>query len=313
MSKKLPVILGLGAAACAAGAYYYVIDYFFKLGFNARFKPVAPDDGFADNTDYRDQVLAGKKWLLETEHEVIDITNPEGLKLRGHYFPAANAKRTVICFHGWRAKWYYDFAVPSRNLLDRNCNILLVEQRSQGNSEGDFMGFGVSEHLDVPVWVDYLIKNKPDGLPIYIYGRSMGASTVMMAAGKPLPDEVAGIIADCGFSDPVKMLSHFCENSAHLPAHPFVDSVIRMIRRRTGVDVSSFSALTALKCATKPILFIHGDADGFVPMEMTMEDYEACASPKKLLIVKGADHCMSDLVDHDAYYAAVEEFFREFS
>ena len=312
IKKILPVIIGLGSAAAAAGAYYAVINHFFKLGFNARFQPVEDDDGFARGTNYSDVVLEGKKWLFEAPSERVELISHDGTKLVGHYFAAENAKRTVIGFHGWRAKWFYDYGSLGKWLHDNGSNLLLIEQRGQGTSEGEFMGFGITEHLDVPMWVNWVLDNKKDGLPIFLFGRSMGASTVLMASGKELPEEVAGIIADCGFSAPYDMLKYFCTHNAHLPEHPFMDGVVKLIKSRTGVDVKSYSAYEAVQHATKPILFIHGDADGFVPEYMTHDDYNACASEKKLLIVHGADHCMSDLIDPLSYWNAVNDFFSEY-
>ena len=61
-----------------------------------------------------------------------------------------------------------------------------------------------------------------------------------------------------------------------------------------------------------PVLFIHGTDDRFVPIEMTYENYKACVSPKRLLVVPGAEHAMSYLIDKESYEKTVKEFWNDF-
>ena len=80
-----------------------------------------------------------------------------------------------------------------------------------------------------------------------------------------------------------------------------------------GRGLSEASTIDALRETMIPVLFIHGTDDHFVPVEMTYENYLACASPKRLFIVPGADHGMSHYVAPDQYEKEVLDFWREFN
>ena len=84
-----------------------------------------------------------------------------------------------------------------------------------------------------------------------------------------------------------------------------------LCRKRIELSSDAYTTLDAMKTCHVPILFVHGEADTFVPVEMTLQNYEACQSPKKLLLVPGANHGMSYFLDRDSYEASVKQFFRE--
>ena len=153
-------------------------------------------------------------------------------------------------------------------------------------------------------------ENLAGGLPVYLVGISMGATTVLMAAGLDLPSDVHGIIADCGFTSTDGIWRHVMEDNLHLPyGAPIYEY---LAKQRIGVDPKDFSTVESLKGNNIPVFFAHGTDDSFVPVSMTYENYKACTAPKRLFIVPGAEHGLSYRVDPDGYRKAVEEFFRDF-
>ena len=182
---------------------------------------------------------------------------------------------------------------------------------SQGGSGGKCMGFGLLERYDCAEWAQWAAA-QDFGLPIYLAGISMGATTVLMAAGLELPDRVHGIMADCGFTSPQDIWRHVAKKNLHIPYYLLRRPIDRMCRRKIGCGPGDDSTVTALQKNTKPVLLIHGTDDSFVPMEMTLQNYRACKAPCRLLIVSGAEHGVSYLVDREGYEAAVKEFWQEF-
>lgn len=85
-----------------------------------------------------------------------------------------------------------------------------------------------------------------------------------------------------------------------------------LYRRALNIEDTDYSTTDAMKACSVPVLFIHGTDDAFVPIEMTYENYKACAAPKRLLVVPGADHGMSYCVEKENYEAAVKEFWQAF-
>jgi fermentation-respiration switch protein FrsA (DUF1100 family) len=139
---------------------------------------------------------------------------------------------------------------------------------------------------------------------------SMGASTVLFAAGEDLPPSVRGITADCGFSSPAEILGHIIRKDFHLPPRlvlPLMDIWARILGGFSFYECDSRDTLARSKT---PILFIHGKADRFVPCSMTEEGHRACASDKELYLVEGAGHGRSFLLDPEGLKKALTDFFR---
>ena len=250
--------------------------------------------------------------LEETPHEVIHIQGRDGTTLVAHLFRVEGAKRVVLAMHGWRSCWARDFGAVADFLRDTGCTVLYAEQRGQGRSGGEYMGFGMVERFDCLEWVRWLNSAGFAVDPIYLAGISMGAATVLMAAGFPeLPENVAGIIADCGFTSARAEWQHVSENNLHMGYRRRRAHVDALCRRRIEMKSDDYSTLDAMEVCRIPILFIHGADDTFVPVSMTLENYAACQAPKRLLIVPGANHGMSYFYDKAGYEESIRQFFRE--
>ena len=257
-----------------------------------------------DVLDYKKRI-----WLHAQELKTVEIESWDGYTLTGHYLEHPEAERVILIFHGWRGAWDRDGDALAEGLYGKKCSILLVSQRAHEESEGQYIGFGVLERYDCMNWLQYLEKNVPN-LPVYLAGVSMGASTVLMAAGLKLPERVKGVIADCGFTSPYDMVKIFAKNFMGMKELSMVDEVNRLCRRKAGYDLKEYSTLEAMKCCRIPVFFVHGTGDGFVPYEMTVKNYKACSSDKWLYTVEGAGHAKSYLTDPDKYIEELVVFFR---
>ena len=245
-------------------------------------------------------------------HELVRMAAQDGTELVGHLFRAPRQKRVVLAMHGWRSGWARDFGAVADFLRDVDCTVLYAEQRGQGGSGGEYMGFGMIERFDCLEWIKWLNGSGFADSKIYLAGISMGASTVLMTAGFPeLPENVAGVIADCGFTSAKAEWKYISENNLRIPYDRRGRHVDALCRRRIHLDSDAYTTLDAMKTCRIPILFVHGEADTFVPPEMTLQNYEACRSPKELLLVPGANHGMSYFRDQAGYEGAVKNFFRQ--
>lgn len=242
--------------------------------------------------------------------DTVEITAQDGIKLVGHLRFCQNAKRIIIAMHGWRSSWARDFGLIADFFYNNDCHVLYVEQRGQNNSGGDYMGFGLTERYDCLEWTNWISTQEEYGeLPIYLCGVSMGASTVLMAAGFELPSNVHGIIADCGYTSPHAIWKHVVENNLRLYYDDMMSSIAdEMCRAKIQIGSKDYSCPDALAECKVPVLFIHGTDDDFVPVEMTYENYKACTSQKRLLIVPGAGHGMSYVIDRKLYEQTVKQF-----
>ncbi len=254
-----------------------------------------------------------KKWILEARalpHEDYYITSHDGLKLHAKYFEYAPGAVTEIMFHGYRGSAERDLSGGIQRCFALGRNVLLVDQRTNCESEGHIISFGINEHKDCLAWVDFAVKKFGPNVKIVLTGISMGASTVLMAAGKPLPKNVVGVLADCGFSSPKKIIQK-CSKDLHCPPdllYPFIKLGAKWFGH---FNLEEYTPLEAMKTCTIPVIFFHGETDDFVPCEMSREIYDVCTAPKRLVTVPNAGHGLVYLVDNSGYFQAVVEFFTE--
>ncbi len=246
------------------------------------------------------------------EHEVVETKSFDGLRLVGHWFPCEGAKRVIVAMHGWRSAWSQDFGIICDFWHKNGCSVLYAEQRGQGESGGDYMGFGLLERYDCYEWTKWVCENTESSLPVYLCGLSMGAATVLMTAGFDLPERVHGIMADCAFTSPHAIWKHVVQNNLHIPYGLYKAAASDLYKKKIQADSKGYSCPEALKNCKVPVLFIHGTDDRFVPVTHTYENYKACASEKRLLIVPGADHCLSYLKDPAVYEKTALEFWKDY-
>ena len=268
--------------------------------------------GSPQNEEIMKRTRAAAEKLLNTDMETVSILSHDGIALVGHWYPCDDAERIVIAMHGWRSSWCNDFGMVADFLRENRCSVLFVEQRGQNESGGDYIGFGVTERFDCLDWVEWVIDSKSDELPIYLCGVSMGATTVLMASGLELPENVHGIIADCGFTSPDEIWKHIASDNLHIAYRLRRLIAGNLFDRYNRIAGFNYSTEEALRENKTPVLFIHGSDDHFVPVNMTYRNYCACSAPKRLLIVPGADHGMSYLTDTESYQSAVCDFWRDF-
>lgn len=170
------------------------------------------------------------------------------------------------------------------------------------------MTYGVKESEDLRLWIAWLLGKCGSDSRIFLHGISMGAATVLMAAGKTLPKQVAGVVADCSYTSARDEFAYQLTTSFHLPA-ALVLALTNLISKKTAdFDIREASPIKAAGRSGVPHLFIHGDADTYVPFEMMDKLYEACTAPKEKVVVKGAVHARSYHTDPELYEKSLERF-----
>ena len=187
--------------------------------------------------------------LASLEFRDVAIESFDGTMLVGHWYPCENAKRVIIAMHGWRSVWYNNFGSVSEFWHKNGCSVLFAEQRGQGASGGDYMSFGILERYDCLEWARWAEKEAACGLPIYLAGVSMGASTVMMASCLDLPEGVKGIVADCGFTAPHDIWERVVEDKFHIPYELCRRRADKICRNKIKESAKAYSCKDALAAA----------------------------------------------------------------
>ncbi|WP_448901109.1 alpha/beta hydrolase [Eubacterium sp.] len=246
-----------------------------------------------------------KKWYGENGEDVYIMS--DSFRLHGKLFKNPGTKYALVC-HGYtsKAKHMAGFVNKFHTL---GYNVLAVDARAHGDSEGTKIGMGWPERFDVIEWINYIISLEPDA-QIILHGVSMGASTVLMASGEELPKNVKAIIADCGYTSE---WGEFRQEAdvLHIPWFPVLNASSAISKVRDGYDFKQASAVEQVKKSHTPTLFIHGSEDELVPYGMLNELYSAANCEKEILTIQGAGHALSSSVDPELYWNTVENFLEK--
>lgn len=261
-----------------------------------------------------DDTVTWFKEIKETDYiHKLSLTSQDGYKLvaveflQGFQSESQDSNKWVILLHGytgWKeemypfAYWYYQ----------QGYNVLTPDLRCQGESEGDYIGMGYTDSADMMGWIRYILENNPDS-EIILHGQSMGAATaLMMASREDLPENVKAVVSDCAYTDAYSMFGDKAKSWFHLPAFPLVDSCVLALKVRGGYDLRDASPIESVSNSKVPILFIHGEEDAMISVDMAYELYGAANCKKDLLIVKGAGHAQSQDKAPEAYYDKIQDF-----
>ena len=253
----------------------------------------------------------GLKYMKERPNEEVTITSRDGLKLHAYLFPAdEESNKFVIGVHGYRSYSRPECAPYVEFYHSLGYNMLMVDDRAHAPSEGEHIGFGVLDRLDVVDWANYLVSTYGEDTEILMHGVSMGGATVVSASGEPeLPAQVKGIVADCAFSHPYEVLEHQL-GQMHLPAGMMLPRIEKLCEKKIGIDLHSITAIGQVQKAQVPMLFVQGGKDEMVPPYMAEDLYNACSSEhKKLLQVPEAGHGESIAFAPEEYHQAIIDLF----
>lgn len=258
-------------------------------------------------TNRKEATEAAEEWSKSIEQENVEITAEDGIKLKGtEYIVNTENNKWVIILHGYRSSPKSVLTI-GEHFSKEGYNVLIPNMRGCGESEGKYIGMGWLDKTDLQGWIN-LIVNQNKNSEIILHGSSMGAATVLMASGDNLPSNVKAIIADSGYTSVWDIFASEAKKRFNIPKFPVLNMFQVVAQIRAGYNIKKASALDQVKKSKTPILFIHGDADDFVPEYMCEQLYEAANCKKEKLIINGAGHTDSKYKEPETYYNKVFEF-----
>ena len=291
----------------------FIGNYFYNLALN----PDTPKDivfGTPEEaSETSGQVLdTDIQWLLtESNYSDETINSFDNLKLHGYkVLNPNNSNKWVITVHGYTSEGI-NMSSYAKNYYDMGYNVLIPDLRSHGLSEGDYIGMGWDDRLDIISWINNILEDNADA-EIILHGVSMGAATVSMVSGEDLPSNVKAIVADCGYTSVWDEFAYQLDDLFSLPQFPILNVSSLVSKVRAGYFLGTASSLKQVEKSKTPILFIHGDKDDFVPYYMMEELYNATSSEKEMLTIKDAGHAKSSEVDPETYWTTVYNFTNKY-
>ncbi|RKQ34025.1 alpha/beta hydrolase [Oceanobacillus halophilus] len=255
-----------------------------------------------------------RDWVRSQAFDEWQLQSFDDLTLQGYFLEAEQpTNKTVVFAHGYLGRasdmglfgqYYYE------NL---GYNMFTADMRGHGNSEGEYIGFGWHDRLDLIDWVHRVIEELGEDTEIVLHGVSMGAATVLMASGEELPSNVKAIVADSPYSTVYDLFSYQLDRMFKLPEIPILPTTGLVTDIKTGYNFKEASALKQVQKAEVPILYFHGGSDTFVPTEMTQELVEHTNSETELMIVEKASHGESIVLEKKSYIEKLTSFLEKFT
>ena len=303
--KKITISIFIVLLTLFIGVSSLVGVLFYNLALNANY---SKDIIYAE---YNDKNLNdAQKWLEEkSNYSDKYIESYDKLQLHS-YVVSQNSNKWAIVVHGYGGSGKL-MSDKSKYFYDMGYNVLIPDLRGHGKSEGDYIGMGWKDRLDIISWINFIIKENPNA-EIVLHGTSMGAATVLMTSGENLPSNVKAIVADCAYTSAWDEFSYQLETYLKVPSYYILNVTNMVTKLKAGYSLKEASALECVKKATVPILFIHGDKDKFVPYSMMDKLYDATSSPKEKLTIDGGEHANSDLVSPFLYWLTLEDFLNQY-
>ncbi len=350
-SKKIlkGIIIALGAFLALSALYFFAVyNFLFKASFTRKILDEDSREKFfstkkADGSDefHEDWFLRNKEdseWILAQNPEVVHINSFDGLNLAAYNLAKENALGTIILMHGYHSEPFREYACLARYYHNLGYNVFLPYQRSHGNldgvhSEGDYITFGIKERYDLRDWILKANEIYGENKPLFLQGISMGCATTLMTLGFDLPSNVHGVIADCGFTSPYEIIWKVLSEDKKIPTAKLIIQIGNLYTNKfAGFDMNDYSTYEALaKNRSRenqiPILFIHGNKDEYVPLEMSQKNFGAClvsftsindgsvtpipnpqADKYSFYEVQDSPHAIENFIDREQYEKRVSDF-----
>lgn len=303
--KKITISIFIVLLTLFIGGSSLVGVLFYNLALNANY---SKDIIYAEYND--ENLNDAQKWLEEkSNYSDKYIESYDKLQLHS-YVVTQNSNKWAIVVHGYGGSGKL-MSDKSKYFYDMGYNVLIPDLRGHGKSEGDYIGMGWKDRLDIISWINFIINENPNA-EIVLHGTSMGAATVLMTSGENLPSNVKAIVADCAYTSAWDEFSYQLETYLKVPSSYILNVTNMVTKLKAGYSLKEASALESVKKATVPILFIHGDKDKFVPYSMMDKLYDATSSPKEKLTIDGGEHANSDLVSPFLYWLTLEDFLNQY-
>lgn len=292
MKKQIGAAVGVGLVS-----YYALSHYMFRR--MTRGKRKTPEMLLAQYS------VADQTFYHNVPFEEQEMISYDGFKLHGRIYRNVSSRNWIVFVHGYTTS--KSFMAPHLALFHRlGYNLLAIDLRSHGESEGVYASYGYHEKFDVLEWVEWL-RDREAIDTIGLHGVSMGAATILQV--EPAA-EVDFLIAECPFNDLTYLMDHHITRLNHLPFKVFAPGLDYFLWSRAGFRMHEVSPKQVVKEAKTPILFIHGSNDNFVPTWMSREMH-ALNSNSELAIINGAEHTDCLKTDPAAYEAAVTRFLQK--
>lgn len=306
---KAGAALGAGALGLGALVYEGALNTRVIPKFKEIFNKPDPELESLYNGEYYTSCC---KWFEENKGEDHKILDEKAESAHAYIIMSETpTNKWAVINHGYTSD-PTGTSPYAKHYHEKGYNVITPSLRGFGNDEKHYCSMGWQDKYICLAWVKYIAAVYPDA-DILIHGYSMGAATTMLTLGEDdLPANVKCAVSDCGYTNCYEQYADVLKTNASLPAFPIIDLANIFSVARGNFDIKKNSPVDAVKKSTTPTLFIHGDADTFVPFYMLQKVYDACSAPKEKLVVEGAMHAVSVLKNPELYWTTADRFIAKY-
>lgn len=217
--------------------------------------------------------------------------------------------KIMILVHG--ITWSKYSSIKYADIFIRNgFKVLIYDHRNHGLSGKAPTTMGYYEKNDLKKVIDWCYDTYGNEIKVATHGESMGSATVL--SHLEIDSRPEFVIADCGYSDLYKLLEYQLKKRYNLSSFPFVQIAAIFVKLRAGFNIKEVSPIKVVASTNKPILFIHGENDDYVPTSMGKEMFEAKISNKELYIAQNAKHAEALVKNRKEYKKVVNNFLNKY-
>ena len=307
--RQIALPIGIFLALCAIliiGVFFALFKPNFMRG-NGKSTPM--DAAHFLTKENEDLNKADTEWFFSQNPKEITTESFDGLKLVAYNLTAENAKGTWLLIHGHQSAPLREYAGLAKFLYELGYNVVLPYQRAHGKSEGRYITFGIKERYDVRDWILKINEIYGDSLPLYLEGISMGCATVLMTLSFDLPANLKSVVADCGYTSPYEIMWKVAKKDKNVPLPRLILGVGNIMAKiLADFEFDEYDTFKGLRYNKIPVMFVHGTDDAFVPIEMTIANYQYCTSEKSLYLVEGCPHAIAYIFDEENYHKKLIDF-----
>ena len=261
-----------------------------------------------DDEEYRRMFDIGLAWDAQygDKKRAVHIRS-DGLRLAGEYFDFGGSKAALIIAGRMESLLYsYYFAEPFRRA---GYNVLVIDNRAHGQSEGKITALGYKEYRDVLRWCEFL-HDTLHNEKVFLHGICIGASTALFAAvSDGCPDYLEGLSVEGMYVNFYESFrNHMLVDRPEKPRWPIMPLTMLWIRLISGADVVHDGPYWRIDRLRKPILFLHSREDQYSAPDKAAQLYEKCTAPKELVWFDRGQHSRIRINNTDDYDAAIVGF-----
>lgn len=320
MKKRTKIIIIFAVVlVLVIGVFFFIGNSLYELSMNPnadRSKVFSAEHNVIDYEEQEEKpgdaiTKSAKQWYATMDVEDRTLQSRDDLNLHAYAIEQEEDQHlwAILC-HGYGGNGTHN-TTSAYCFYEQGYNLLMPEARGHGQSEGDYIGMGWDDRLDIVDWINQIVEEDPEA-QIVLFGVSMGGATVMMVSGEDLPSNVKAIVEDCGYTSAWDEFSYQLKMIFNIPEFPSMHFASLVTKLRAGWWLGDGSAIEQVSKSKTPIIFIHGDEDTFVPFFMLQEVYDAATVEKEIVIANGAGHGQAASILGQEYWDSVFEFVNRF-